>query len=279
MRERLFGESLPKALVLAICLVCVSCVGFVDYVTGYEIRSYPLYFLPIAFGAWHLPRSFVLLLSLLSSGTWVTANFLAGGHYSSSYIWIFNAGVQAVAFGFVGLLIVELHRRLARERDLSRIDALTGLPNSRAFYERAELIMAIARRSDVPLTLAYLDLDNFKAVNDQHGHQEGDRALKTMGEILKRHSRASDVVARLGGDEFAMLLSNAGPDAASTTLERIRELAGAAMRENRWPVTVSVGALSFPRAPSGLDEAVQRADALMYRAKAAGKDRLHLERA
>lgn len=266
-----------EALVLAGCLVGVAVVGFVDYVTGYEIRAYPLYFVPIGFAAWRLPRTLAMLLPFCSALAWVSSNALAGAHYSSPYIWIFNTGSQLTAFGFVGYLISELTMRLSAEENLSRVDPLTGLANGRAFFERAGLLLAIARRSSFAVTLAYLDLDNFKAVNDRFGHAEGDRALRSAAEVLKRHSRASDMVARLGGDEFLMLLFDTGFDAARVSLERLRDLTASAMREHDWPITISVGALTYERAPATLDEAVRGADSLMYRAKKSGRDRVYVE--
>jgi diguanylate cyclase (GGDEF)-like protein len=137
--------------------------------------------------------------------------------------------------------------------------------------------IALARRSGTPFTLAYLDLDNFKAVNDQHGHHAGDRALTKTAAILREHSRASDLVARLGGDEFALFLSDTGRDSAERSLERLRGMVESAMAEQGWPITASVGAITYLNAPATLDAAVHAADAMMYRAKQRGKNRVHVE--
>jgi diguanylate cyclase (GGDEF)-like protein len=262
---------------LVLCAVAVAAVGLVDYVTGYEIRAYPLYFAPIAFGAWRLPRLWSFLVAVASVMAWAVSNAAAGAQYTEDYVWLINACAHFLAFALIAVLISELRRRLAIERDLSRVDPLTGLANSRAFYERAEVLLAIARRTGAPLTLAYIDLDNFKTVNDEHGHPEGDRALAEVAKVLRTCSRASDIAARLGGDEFAVILHDARPDVAQATLERLRVRVLEAMAENRWPITLSVGALSYPRAPETLEKAVQDADAVMYRVKQAGKDRILVE--
>ena len=122
-----------------------------------------------------------------------------------------------------------------------------------------------------------LDLDNFKAINDERGHLEGDRALTMVAEVLTSQFRASDLVARLGGDEFGVLLPDTGGEAARASLERVRDLVAAEMRRNQWEVTVSAGAVSYVTAPVNLGEAIKEADDLMYRAKEHGKDQVLVE--
>jgi diguanylate cyclase (GGDEF)-like protein len=250
----------------------VLLTGVVDYVTGYEMRLFPLYFLPIAFVAWRLSRPYTLAVSILSSATWAFSNFLAGRVYASAFTWPINILSQLIAFGAVGILVSDLRRRLLVEKDLNR-----QLLNSRAFYERGDMLLAITRRWAKPFTIAYMDLDNFKEINDVRGHMEGDRTLKEAASILKAHFRSSDLVARLGGDEFAVLLFDTGADAARLSLNRVRDLLVAAMSRNGWPVTVSVGAASYVSAPQKLKEAIHLADSLMYQAKRQGKNRVCIE--
>jgi diguanylate cyclase (GGDEF)-like protein len=255
----------------------VLMTGVVDYVTGYEVRLFPLYFLPIAFVAWRLSRPYTLALSALSSATWAFSNFWAGRVYASPFTWPINILSQLVAFGAVGILVSDLRRRLLLEEDLNRQDPLTSLLNSRAFYERGDMLLAIMRRYAKPFTLAYMDLDNFKEINDAHGHMEGDRTLKEAARVLKTHFRSSDLVARLGGDEFAVLLFDTGAAEARLSLDRVRDLLVAAMGRNGWPVTVSVGAVSYVSAPHTMNEAVHLADSLMYQVKRQGKNRVFIE--
>ncbi|MBN2493847.1 MAG: GGDEF domain-containing protein [Deltaproteobacteria bacterium] len=262
---------------MAVGVAAIIVIGQIDYSTGHEMRLYPFYFLPIAFVAWESTWTTALAMAALSAVTWALANWLAGWVYESPYAWGVNSVSQFVAFGTVGVLVAELRRRLVAEQALSRQDPLTSLLNSRAFFERAELLLALARRSHRPLTIAYLDLDNFKKVNDAHGHREGDRALMVTAEILKRHFRESDLLARLGGDEFAILMSDTGAEAARMSLERVCEVVAEEMRRQGWPITASVGAVTYPRPPEVLQEAVHAADALMYRAKEGGKNRVQIE--
>lgn len=265
-------------LISAAGVAGVGLVGGIDYVTGSEVRVFPLYFLPVALVAWRISRTAAVLLSLLSTGMWGLANLAAGRSYHTSVAFPINLTTQFVSFATVGILVAELQRRLRRERELSRVDVLTGLANPRGFYERGELLVALARRAGRPITLAYLDLDNFKWINDQRGHHEGDLALSRTAELLRASCRSTDLVARLGGDEFAVLFPDTSADAALIALERLRLAIAGMMRAHAYPCGVSVGAVAYLRAPATLEVAVHDADALMYRAKGAGKDRVVLER-
>jgi diguanylate cyclase (GGDEF)-like protein len=181
------------------------------------------------------------------------------------------------SFGLIAILLSNIAARLDAEISLSRRDTLTLLPNSRAFYEYAEILLAGAKRSRRPFTMAYIDLDNFKEVNDKYGHPQGDVALREAADVLRRATRSSDIAARLGGDEFALLLPDTGPEAAQTVLDRISKLLKETMRQHEWPVTASIGAASFLQAPDTVDQAVQAADSIMYRVKEAGKGHVGIE--
>lgn len=242
------------------------------------MRVFPLYFLPIAYAAARYASNGAAIgLALFGALVWIAANWDGQQHERAPWIMPFNVGTMAIAFATVGLLVTQLKRRLLAVEGLSRQDHLTTLLNGRAFYEQADLLLALARRSQRPITFAYLDLDNFKQVNDQQGHQEGDRALKLTASEVKRHVRQTDVVARLGGDEFALLLPDTDATPAQVSLDRVRTLVTASLQEQRWPVTLSVGAVTFRQIPATVDEAIKRADAVMYRAKSAGKNRVYAE--
>jgi diguanylate cyclase (GGDEF)-like protein len=184
--------------------------------------------------------------------------------------------VQAVSFAIVGLLIATLRGSLVRERGLSRADPLTSLLNTRAFYEQAPGALALCRRKGRPVTLAYIDLDNFKAVNDTLGHQAGDDLLRRVSVLLRASTRPSDLSARLGGDEFALLLPELDHGEAGAALERLRSRLADSFDWGRCPVTVSIGAVTFNTVPEHLEDMVKAADSLMYSAKTEGKNRLRL---
>lgn len=163
---------------------------------------------------------------------------------------------------------------LAMEKKLSRLDPLTGLANRRAFYERAEIERKRCIRHKRPLGLAYIDLDNFKQVNDQSGHEVGDQVLVCVAATMQNNLRTEDLVTRLGGDEFALLLPETDGAKASFVIHKLHGLLMSAMLEKGWPITFSIGLVTFEEPAESIDQMVHRADELMYTVKHGGKNRI-----
>jgi diguanylate cyclase (GGDEF)-like protein len=266
-----------RSVVGALALAGIVTIGVIDYLTGVEYRVYPLYFLPLSLAAWHLGRRGAVTGALLCSCSWLASNYAAGLRYSSPAVWPFNLVMQSTAFLTVGLLIATLRSALQREAQLGRTDPLTGLLNRRAFYQAAEQILATGERHNHAVTLAYLDLDNFKVVNDTLGHERGDVTLRRLADLLRQCTRLGDVSARLGGDEFVVLLPQTGPDGAAALLERLRALLAAPFADIPDPISLSIGAVSFTAPPPDVEHLVRQADAAMYVAKLAGKNRVTLQ--
>jgi diguanylate cyclase (GGDEF)-like protein len=171
-------------------------------------------------------------------------------------------------------LLSRLRLSLYIEKKLARSDPLTGAANGRTFYESVSLAVERALRAERPITVAYLDLDNFKWLNDRLGHSAGDEALCDLVASINRDIRVTDLLARLGGDEFALLLPDCGADDAKALLERMRARFGDTMAGKKWPVTLSIGAMTFAKPPRDVDAMVRSVDELMYKAKKTGKNRI-----
>jgi diguanylate cyclase (GGDEF)-like protein/PAS domain S-box-containing protein len=168
-----------------------------------------------------------------------------------------------------GIDVTERRGLEERLRHLADHDALTGLINRRRFEEELERHLAQGRRYGMGGALLVLDLDGFKAVNDNHGHRAGDRVLIAVATTLKRRLRESDVVARLGGDEFAVLLPRAAPREA----ERVCQALEQAIRDEvpapgERHIEASVGFAPFTDSVGSIDEVLSAADASMYAVKA-----------
>ena len=204
---------------------------------------------------------------------WLGVDIASGHDYSAPLIPFWNALVRLGFFILVAVLLASVRAHLRNEESLARIDGLTGVMTGRAFrYSPAEVI-GLAARNGNPFVLVYVDLDDFKKVNDTRGHAEGDRTLKTIASALTQSVRRTDIVGRLGGDEFAVLLPETDETGSREVIDKIRANLSSAAAAAGWPVGASIGAAMFPIPPHDPDEAIARADALMYQAKQAGKNR------
>ncbi|MEW6163898.1 MAG: diguanylate cyclase [Pseudomonadota bacterium] len=173
----------------------------------------------------------------------------------------------------------ELQRQKEVAETLARTDALTGLPNRRAFDETAQREIRRAQRYGTPLALAMTDLDHFKVVNDQHGHHVGDRVLVNFAHMLAAVVREVDLVGRWGGEEFVILMPAADLDEAVRAAERMRAAVAtmpAPCGDIPCAITASFGvAVLGPDEPT-LDALLHRADTALYRAKEAGRNRVEI---
>jgi diguanylate cyclase (GGDEF)-like protein len=247
-------------LIVAIAIAALALVGFLDFLTGYEVSFAVFYLVPVTVAAWYANRNWGIIFALGSSLTWYAAEIAAGYPYSHFLIPIWNAGVRFVFFLMIGLLLSSLRDRLLAERHLARTDDLTGLLNKRAFMFRLEHELLLAGRTESPITLAYVDLDNFKDINDTHGHGEGDRLLRVVARIMEQSLRQSDTVARLGGDEFALILPATDLDGAKSVINNLLQ-PGDFQRQGFQPVGCSIGAIVFREPPGDVDQAIAAAGA------------------
>jgi diguanylate cyclase (GGDEF)-like protein len=268
-----FLRGLPALLLVLGCLVVVGLVGLLGYCTG-PAFSYPLlYLVPIAWAAWRGGFACGALTSLASAAAWHGGEALQG-QAAHPAVWLLNGVIRFGVFVAACSLLARLRVSMLHEKALARTDPLTGAANGRTFYEEVYRTAERDLRADRPLTLAYLDLDDFKLLNDRQGHSAGDAALRHVAQTISQNVRAGDTLARLGGDEFALLLPETGGPEASAMLTRLHRLLAQEMAARGWPVTVSVGAATFAHPAADIDVMVGATDALMYAAKAAGKGRV-----
>jgi diguanylate cyclase (GGDEF)-like protein len=197
----------------------------------------------------------------------------------------------AVAYGlWLGILMVPLYVMVFRRRlqtanqelqaaylemkSLAVRDSLTGLPNRSFLYERLNQAIADARRFRRSFTVLYLDIDNFKTINDTFGHPAGDTALQKVGAILRAMTRQGDTVARMGGDEFVILLSEISIADARHIADAIRDAIGA--QAGQCPMTTSIGMATYPECAEETQTLIRCADEALYAAKRRGKNKVVL---
>jgi diguanylate cyclase (GGDEF)-like protein len=165
-------------------------------------------------------------------------------------------------------------------KELSRHDPLTGIPNRRYFFERANQELARVKRHWMPMSMCVMDIDHFKRINDQFGDAAGDETLKSFCTTSRRLLREMEFFARIGGEEFAVLAPNTSLDGASRLAERLRQtvadskLSFEGMEIN---YAISIGVATLRPADTCVEDCLRRADAAMYRAKHNGRNQVQIE--
>jgi diguanylate cyclase (GGDEF)-like protein len=260
-RWLLFGAGFMLSILL----------GIMDQLTGHQSSFALLYLVPVALAAWFMGEVSGVITAAAGTITWMLAD-ASGGAVQRDLL--LNVAVRFSFFLVVALLITRLSRTLRIEQRLARTDHVTGAVNARFFAELTHMEIRRFARYHRVFTVAYIDLDNFKAINDRFGHLTGDLVLRHVTQILRRCLRDTDVVARLGGDEFAVLLPETDETAARAVLSLLNGHLLAEMREHRWPVTFSIGVVSFHTVPQTVNELIKTADELMYSIKASGKNEI-----
>ena len=202
----------------------------------------------------------------------VTLEVFNKADFLSSVEMFWNSLARFGFFAVVTLLLAAQRRAHAEVLDMARTDFLTGVTSQRYFYELAQIEIDRSRRYRHPVTLAYIDLDNFKDVNDRLGHVTGDALLRVVAGHIRRNTRSVDVVARIGGDEFVLLLPETGVQPAQAAVSKIMSILTQAMRQNEWPVSFSIGVVTFLELPPALEEMLDMADSLMRSVKADSKN-------
>ncbi len=173
----------------------------------------------------------------------------------------------------------ELQKTVERLHVMATIDSLTGACNRRHFLDRLETELARSKRYGEPLSIAMLDADHFKAVNDAHGHAVGDAVLKALTDACVEMLRRHDIVGRLGGEEFAICMPETTMDKAQIVCDRLREnIAGLNVKSGGASVqfTVSMGVTQFQHEEDTTEAFMSRADAALYRAKDQGRNQVVL---
>lgn len=260
-------EKQNKSLLILEGFLLIGIIGIVDYFTG-DLGFSVFYVLPIFLITWFTNQRVGLAASVVCAIIWFAADITTTQPFFFSFIQIWNSFIRLAFFIIITILLSALKSSL----ELARTDHLTTAINARYFYDLTQMEMNRAQRNQHPFTIAYIDLDNFKAVNDQFGHVEGDRVLIALVSSVGKVIRKSDFIARLGGDEFAILFPETDQESARIIFSKIQNSFAEAVQQKKWPVTFSVGILTCRVAPQTTDELIRIADELMYQAKYDGKN-------
>jgi diguanylate cyclase (GGDEF)-like protein len=255
----------------------IFCIGMLDYLTGSELSFSIFYLIPISIATLSAGPRWGMAISVLSAGVWYLADQSAGIGYNNMFIPLWNTLMRFGYFSLHTALLTVLVTLLDQMRTMALTDSLTGAANWRNFEGFARRELQKSSRSGLPITVAYADLDNFKAINDHLGHDAGDLILRMTVQISQKNIRPGDMVARIGGDEFVFLFPETDFDGASHVLERIRTAFHEEMKQDDKQMTMSIGAYTYAAPPASVEDLLKRADNLMYTVKQGGKNGLRHE--
>ncbi len=268
-----FLENWSPRTATWVALALVAAVGTAQVSAGPEPSLFSLYTVPIALAVWAATPRVAYALAAVAVTLQTLSSVFAGVLIGWGTGW--NVVSDFVLLGIIVMLLARLRGRLSDEAAFLATDSLTGLLNHGSFIAQLDAELARAARYGRAFTLAYIDLDNFKAVNDLEGHDAGDELLRRTADALRSSTRQTDVLGRLGGDEFAAVLPEITGGATGSVLENLRKQLIGAMAKGGWPVTFSIGAVTFEAPIDTSREALQVADSAMYSVKRSGKDGIH----
>jgi len=267
-RPRVAVSETWARFIAALALLLIAAF---DYVTDVELRVGLFYLVPVVLVAWTAGLRSGVACACAASALSVGRGLIGGHPYSHPMYFYYEVTVTLVVLLGASYLVARLcyaQRTLIR---LARHDCLTGLANRSSFLERLNLELARHRRLRRPFSLAILDCDDFKAVNDARGHLEGDRLLQLTANTLQSTLRSTDLSCRLGGDEFALLLPETDAASALKVIDALIARLHEAITEGGWAASFSAGVGVYEKAPATAEAALASADRLMYEVKRGGK--------
>ncbi len=284
MRIERIDETLKQGNLVfwaAVGIVFVASLGLVNYLTysmiGNQILFPFFYLVPIVLVTWSGNESLGLSASVLSALAWLIAESATDSNHSLPAVYFWNTLIQIGFFVLVTHLVAELQKSRRDELLAAHTDFVTGAVNARYFSELLRMEVERIRRYPHPITVVYIDLDDFKQVNDLFGHKIGDEVLRYIASELKSQLRSTDVIARLGGDEFAVLLPATHQTEAQVVMPKVHTHLTEAMRQKNWPVTLSMGAVTYVYPPYSVEQLIATADQLMYEVKNSTKNAIRFD--
>lgn len=273
-------EALDQTALLFTGLALVVTIGcldtLVERIFHYSFMSTIFYLVPISLVSWTCGKRYAHSVVISAAATDAFTTLFLAEHRHPVGLLTTDTVLQFTLFWSFATLLLVLRHAFDMERKASRTDMLTGIYNSRGFQEAAEFELARMRRYGSPISVVYLDVDNFKLINDAQGHAAGDEVLSTIGNVLQHTTREVDTVGRLGGDEFAVIMPEATLEQGAVLVERLKQNLRRMLNDT---VTFSAGLVCFATAPASVDTLLEPADAMMYAAKRNGRNGVMFEEA
>jgi len=255
-----------KCLAWTICLGSVALISILRTKTDVELAFASFGLLPVLAIAWIGGKRNGIIMAFFAAIIWVIADQVTHRQYSVEWIPWVNALTRWSIYSLVAILAAKIRRIFEVTRKYAMHDSLTGLLNRRAFLDIGNSEVARSKRYGHPMAVLFLDLDNFKTLNDLNGHKAGDEALKTTAKVLLNTLRNNDQISRLGGDEFAILLPEINFEEALEAASKISNAINASLSKFQ-SVSGSIGVAWYREVDRSFSEMLNSADQLMYQVK------------
>ena len=273
-KESLFRKRIIYVLGLALIIGTWA----VDFLILREKITFTLvYLLPIYFVTWYCGLYYGLSLSLVSFVAWFSIRLTERFLTPDSFITYVNMATKLAIFVLFTFMLSKLKTMLTDEKSLSRTDELTRLANFRAFKEALNKEVERSRRFGHPFSLAYIDIDDFKAVNDTLGHDMGNQVLVETAKAIRSSLRKTDLPARIGGDEFTILFVESDSLSIKEVMKSIHQVLVRMTAEKGWAITFSIGVATFYGFDRTAEEFLGLTDNLMYTIKNTTKNSIIFE--
>ena len=256
-----------KKFILLLALIAVIVISIADYFTGYELSFSTFYLIPILMIVWFKGAWKAIIIAITGSVVWFYVDIASGHHYSHPLILLWNVVLKIILFTIIAILFGKAKKEIELEKKLSRLDILTGLDNKMSFMEKARNEKNRSLRFKRPFTIAYIDIDNFKQLNDTFGHSKGDILLQDLGSAIWENMRVYDIAARLGGDEFIIFLPETNKEQAQEAVNRIKTCVEKILCRHLSCLTLSMGVVTVTNPAYPVEEIIKIADDLMYLVK------------
>jgi diguanylate cyclase (GGDEF)-like protein len=257
------------------CLMLIILAQWRESDASGQIRTTAQWLLIAALmaSAWCFTKRPAVVVTLMTLGiwSWIEVPALNWAEWLPGHLLRVMVGIGGVAW------MIHVREQLVTARKLARVDFLTGLPNRQALIEALEAEIGRAKRFNRPYSIALMDCDGFKQINDVRGHLVGDDALRKIGESLRAQARPFDCAGRWGGDEFLIVLSEVDQFDAQTIAERFRAAIRHNVERGHPSLTCSMGVVTVRNVVLDWQECVRRADEAMYIAKRLGRDQTRFE--
>ena len=271
--------TLKKTTAFALAISAWILIALLDSQITFEIGFSIFYLIPISLATYYGGFRQGLVISVLSALAWGFNDWYTGHRYTNHWMPLWNIFMRLGYYILHSYMLRRYTTLLAYTSSLAYTDTLTGAFNTRYLARHIARLRDTGRTAKQPVTLAYIDLDNFKEVNDTHGHDEGDQVLRVLAEETRKTIGENDIFARLGGDEFVVVIPERDFTAAKQIIEQLTMNVLAAFRRRGWPVTLSIGALTYNHAAKIPVSPMQQVDQLMYKVKKTGKAAIRHQKA